>query len=431
MTLVVQKYGGSSVADPAAVRRVARRVVAERERGHAVVVVVSAMGDTTDDLLTLAEQIGARGHGRELDLLLTAGERISMAVLAMAITELGHQARSFTGSQAGVITDAAHGRARITDVTPTRVRTALADGAVAIVAGFQGVCRETGDITTLGRGGSDTTAVALAAALGADTCEIHTDVDGVFTADPRIVPAARRIDRIEPGQMLELAAHGAKILHPRSVEYARRHGMALHVRSSFGDEDGTWITDRAARTGRRTTAGGDMEQPIITGIAHDRNTTKITVEGVATHRAGEAAAVFAALARAGVTIDMSTRGPSAPSAERTDVAITLARTDAAAALTALQRAQDRIGHLAVRRDDRVAKISVVGAGAGSHPGVAATLFSALAATAVDVDMVSTSESRISVLVPLRDLETAVRAVHRALGLDSDRLEAAVHAGTGR
>jgi aspartate kinase len=420
MALVVQKYGGSSVADAESVKRVARRVVAARERGDDIVVVVSAMGDTTDDLLTLAEDVGAGGHSRELDMLLTSGERISMALLAMAIGDLGHDARSFTGSQAGVITDAEHGRARITEVAPKRLRAALDEGAIVIVAGFQGVSRETNDITTLGRGGSDTTAVALAAALDADVCEICTDVDGVFTADPRIVPAARKIDRIAAEDMLELAAHGAKILHLRSVEFARRFGVPIHVRSSFSEKDGTWVTD----------GGENMEQPVISGIAHDRSQAKVTIGGVP-DKTGAAAVIFTALAEAGVNLDMIVQNVSEAATGLTDISFTLAGADCAAALSVVEGLKDRIGYLGVRHDDRIGKLSVIGSGMRSHPGISATLFSALAETGINIDMISTSEIRISVLVHIHDLEAAVLAAHSAFGLDSDGAEAVVYAGTGR
>ncbi|MGY1579787.1 aspartate kinase [Streptomyces sp. MN13] len=428
MALVVQKYGGSSVADAESVKRVARRVVAARESGDDIVVVVSAMGDTTDDLLTLAEEVGADGHSRELDMLLTAGERISMALLAMAIGDLGYDARSFTGSQAGVVTDAEHGRARITEVAPKRLREALDEGAIVIVAGFQGVSRETNDITTLGRGGSDTTAVALAAALDADVCEICTDVDGVFTADPRIVPAARKIDRIAAEDMLELAAHGAKILHLRSVEFARRFGVPIHVRSSFSEKDGTWVTDRGV--GKTAAGGENMEQPVISGIAHDRSQAKVTIGGVP-DKTGAAAVIFTALAEAGVNLDMIVQNVSAAATGLTDISFTLAGADCAAALSVVEGLKDRIGYLDVRHDDRIGKLSVVGSGMRSHPGVSATLFSALAETGINIDMISTSEIRISVVVHIHDLEAAALAAHSAFGLDSDGAEAVVYAGTGR
>src|SRR5690348_7223772 len=316
--LVVQKYGGSSVADAERIKRVAERIVAARKGGHDVVVVVSAMGDTTDELLDLAHQVSPLPPGRELDMLLTAGERISMALLAMAIHNLGYEARSYTGSQAGVLTTSAHGRARIIDVTPGRLRGALDEGNVAIVAGFQGVSQDTKDITTLGRGGSDTTAVALAAALHADVCEIYTDVDGVFTADPRIVPNARHIEKITYEEMLELAAGGAKVLMLRCVEYARRFQVPIHVRSSYSTKPGTWIVDLSAED--------QMEAPIISGVAHERGEAKITVVGVP-DKPGEAAQIFTVIADAGVNIDMIVQNVSSVATGRTDITFTLPTSD--------------------------------------------------------------------------------------------------------
>jgi len=386
------------------------------------VVVVSAMGDTTDELIDLAEQVSPLPPARELDMLLTAGERISMALLAMAIANLGHEARSFTGSQAGVITDGSHGKARIIDVTPGRIRDAISEGAIAIVAGFQGVSQDTKDITTLGRGGSDTTAVALAAALQADVCEIYTDVDGVFTADPRIVPTARRIPRISYEEMLEMAACGAKILHLRCVEYARRYNIPIHVRSSFSHKDGTWISD--------TTEESEMEQAIISGVAHDRSEAKVTVVGVP-DKVGEAATIFSVLADAEINLDMIVQNVSAASTGRTDISFTLPATDGQAALTALNKVKDKIGFEALRYDDRIGKISLIGAGMRSHPGVTAKFFSALAEAGVNIEMISTSEIRISVIVSQDDVEAAVTAAHRAFDLDADQIEAVVYGGTGR
>ncbi|MBA9001920.1 aspartate kinase [Thermomonospora cellulosilytica] len=422
MALVVQKYGGSSVADAECVKRVAQRIVATKKAGNDVVVVVSAMGDTTDELIDLAEQVSPLPPARELDMLLTAGERISMALLAMAIANLGHEARSFTGSQAGVITDGSHGKARIIDVTPGRIRDALNEGSIAIVAGFQGVSQDTKDITTLGRGGSDTTAVALAAALHADVCEIYTDVDGVFTADPRIVPTARRIPRISYEEMLEMAACGAKILHLRCVEYARRYNIPIHVRSSFSHKNGTWISD--------TTEGSEMEQAIISGVAHDRSEAKVTVVGVP-DKVGEAATIFSVLADAGINLDMIVQNVSAAATGRTDISFTLPATDGQAALTALNKVKEEIGFESLRYDDRIGKISLIGAGMRSHPGVTAKFFSALAEAGVNIEMISTSEIRISVIVSQDDVEAAVTAAHRAFELDADQIEAVVYGGTGR
>ncbi|MFC4057116.1 aspartate kinase [Planomonospora corallina] len=424
MALVVQKYGGSSVADAAGIKRVAQRIVATKKAGNDVVVVVSAMGDTTDELLDLAQQVSPLPPGRELDMLLTSGERISMALLAMAIASVGYEARSFTGSQAGVITDSTHGKARIIDVTPGRIQEAIGEGQIAIVAGFQGVSQNTKDITTLGRGGSDTTAVALAAALDADVCEIYTDVDGVFTADPRIVPAARKIPRISYDEMMELAACGAKILHLRCVEYARRFNLPIHVRSSFSTKEGTWVVSDP------DSEGNEMEQPIISGVAHDRSEAKITVVGVP-DKVGEAATIFKTLADAEINIDMIVQNVSAAATGRTDISFTLPATDGSAALTALKKVQERIGFESLQFDDQIGKVSLVGAGMRSHPGVTATFFAALADAGVNIEMISTSEIRISVIVGLDEVDAAVTAAHRAFDLDADQVEAVVYGGTGR
>ena len=424
MALMVQKYGGSSVADADGIKRVAQRIVATRKAGHSVVVAVSAMGDTTDELMDLATQVSPLPQGRELDMLLTAGERISMALLAMAIANLGLEGRSFTGSQAGVITDSAHGRARIIDVTPGRIRSALDEGAIPIVAGFQGVSQQGKDITTLGRGGTDTTAVALAAALGADVCEIYTDVDGVFTADPRIVPAARQIPRISYEEMLEMAACGAKVLMLRCVEYARRYDIPIHVRSSFSNKTGTWVTSVSGAEGE------PMEQPIISGVAHDPGEAKITVVGVP-DKVGEAARIFRAIAGASINIDMIVQNVSAAATGRTDISFTLPRDDGQAAMTALRNLQDEAGFDSLLYDDRIGKISLIGAGMRSHPGVSATLFGALADAGVNIEMISTSEIRISVVVDESDVPAAVEAAHSAFGLGSGVSEAIVYGGTGR
>ena len=422
MGIIVQKYGGSSVSDAQSIQRVARRIAETRRSGHEVAVVVSAMGDTTDDLMELAQQVSPDPPGRELDMLLTAGERLAMALLAMAIHDLGLEARSYTGSQAGLITDSAHGKARIIDVTPGRIRSALDEGAIPIVAGFQGVSQDTKDVTTLGRGGSDTTAVALAAALEADVCEIFTDVDGVFTSDPRVVPRASKVDHITYEEMMELAAAGAKVLHLRCVEYARRSDLPIHVRSSFTDRPGTWVTSQAALE------GDSVEQPIISGVAADMNDAKITVVGVP-DRPGEAALIFKALAGAGVNLDMIVQNVSG-AAGRTDVTFTCPTGDVGRAMQSLLDAREAIGFESLRSDEGVAKISLVGAGMRSHPGVSATFFQALADAGVNVEMISTSEIRISVVTRLDDAKKAVRAVHTAFGLDSSN-EAVVYAGTGR
>jgi aspartate kinase len=425
VALVVQKYGGSSVADADGIKRVAQRIVATRKAGDAVVVVVSAMGDTTDELRDLANQVSPLPPGRELDMLLTAGERIAMALLAMAIANLGLEGRSFTGSQAGVITDSAHGKARIIDVTPGRIQLALDAGAIPIVAGFQGVSQDTKDITTLGRGASDTTAVALAAALDADVCEIYTDVDGVFTADPRIVPGARRIPRISYDEMLEMAACGAKVLMLRCVEYARRYGIPIHVRSSFSNRKGTWVSDAA-----RETEGEEVEQAIISGVAHDRSEAKITVVGVP-DKVGEAARIFRVIAAAAINIDMIVQNVSAAATGRTDISFTLPREDGQAAMTSLRKLQDEVGFESLLYNDRIGKVSVVGAGMRSHPGVSATFFGALAAAGVNIEMISTSEIRISVVVDENDVGVAVHAAHTAFDLGAGQETAVVYGGTGR
>ena len=420
MSLIVQKFGGSSVADAESIMRVARRIVATRESGHDVVVAVSAMGDTTDELVDLAHQITDAPDPRELDMLLTTGERISMALLAMAIKSLGHEARSYTGSQAGMMTTAQHGEARIVDVSPDRIREALADGAIAIVAGFQGFNRDSKDITTLGRGGSDTTAVALAAALGAEVCEIYTDVDGVFTADPRIVTKAHKVDRVTFEEMLELAAAGAKVLHIRAVEYARRHGVTIHVRSSFVDTEGTFvIADR----------GENMEEPIITGVAGDLSEAKITVIGVP-DIPGKAAEIFTIVAGTGANIDMIVQNVSAQATALTDISFTLQKTDGEKVLTALRAAQEKVGFSDVAFDDNIGKLSVVGGGMRTNAGVSAQLFTALFEAGINMEMISTSEIRISVVTRGEDLNRAMQVVHTAFGLDGD-VEAVVYAGTGR
>ncbi|MBO0652544.1 aspartate kinase [Streptomyces triculaminicus] len=422
MGLVVQKYGGSSVADAEGIKRVAKRVVEAKKNGHQVVVVVSAMGDTTDELIDLAAQVSPIPAGREFDMLLTAGERISMALLAMAIKNLGHEAQSFTGSQAGVITDSVHNKARIIDVTPGRIQQSVDAGNIAIVAGFQGVSQDKKDITTLGRGGSDTTAVALAAALEAEVCEIYTDVDGVFTADPRVVKKARKIEWISFEDMLELAASGSKVLLHRCVEYARRYNIPIHVRSSFSGLRGTWVSNEPQ---------GDqpMEQAIISGVAHDTSEAKVTVVGVP-DKPGEAATIFRAISDAEINIDMIVQNVSAASTGLTDISFTLPKTEGRKAIEALEKTKARVGFDSLRYDDQIAKISLVGAGMKTNPGVTATFFEALSNAGVNIELISTSEIRISVVTRADDVNEAVRAVHTAFGLDSDS-EAVVYGGTGR
>ncbi len=425
MGLVVQKFGGSSVADAASIKRVAKLIVEAKRGGDDVVVVVSAMGDTTDELIDLANDITPMPPLREMDILLTAGERISMSLLAMAIHNLGVEAQSFTGQQAGVITDESYGRARIVDVKADRIRAALAAGNVAIVAGFQGVTEHTNDVTTLGRGGSDTTAVALAAALGADVCEIYTDVDGVFTADPRIVPTARKIDRITYEEMLDMAASGAKVLMLRCVEYARRNKVPVHVRSSFSGREGTLVTDEPL-TGPE---GEAMEQPIISGVAHERGEAKVTVVGVP-DVPGTAARIFEVVAAAEVNVDMIVQNVSAARTGLTDISFTVPQDEGARATAALRAAQEQVGFESLQYDDTIGKLSLVGAGMRSNPGVSARLFGALRDAGINIEMISTSEIRVSVVTRADQLDDAVRAVHTAFGLDAEG-EAVVYAGTGR
>jgi aspartate kinase len=422
--LIVQKFGGSSVADAESIKRVAKRIVETRKAGNDVVVAVSAMGDTTDELLDLAYAVTPIQAPRELDMLLSAGERISMALLAMAIKGMGHDARSFTGSQAGMITDATHGAARIVDVTPVRLREALDEGAIVIVAGFQGFSRESRDITTLGRGGSDTTAVALAAALDADVCEIYTDVDGVFTSDPRIVKKAHKLEKVTSEEMLELAASGAKVLHIRAVEYARRHGVTLHVRSSFNNAEGTIVYDPS-----RLPEGAAVEESVIAGVAVDLSEAKITVVGVP-DKPGVAAKIFKIVAGTNANVDMIVQNVSAASTGRTDISFTLPKSEGEKALTALAGAQEAVGFLSLQYDDQIGKLSLVGNAMRSASGVSAKLFEALSDAGINIEMISTSEIRISVVTRADSVHQAARVVHTAFELDGDQ-DAVVHGGTGR
>jgi len=421
VALVVQKYGGSSVGSAERIKRVAERIVATKKAGNDVAVVVSAMGDTTDELLDLARQVSPVPPARELDMLLTSGERISMSLLAMAINSLGAEARSYTGSQAGVITTSAHGKARIIDVTPSRIQDAMAEGAIVIVAGFQGVSQDSKEITTLGRGGSDTTAVALAAATKADVCEIYTDVDGVYTADPRIVPNAKKLDTITYEEMLEMAACGAKVLMLRCVEYARRYNVPVHVRSSFSNKTGTIVSGSVEDL--------PVEQAMITGVAHDRSEAKITVTAVPDHP-GIAAKIFRVVAQAELDIDMVVQNVSQAASGRTDITFTLSKDDGPRAVAALEKARGEIGFDQVLYDEHVGKVSLIGAGMRSHPGVTATFCEALATAGVNIDIISTSEIRISVICRDTQLDDAVRALHDAFELGGDE-EAVVYAGTGR
>jgi aspartate kinase len=429
VALIVQKFGGSSVANAESIKRVAKRIVETRKAGNEVVVAVSAMGDTTDELLDLAHDVTPIPAPRELDMLLTAGERISMALLAMAIRSMGYDARSFTGSQAGMITDAQHGAARIVDVTPGRIRDALDEGAIAIVAGFQGFNRDTKDITTLGRGGSDTTAEALAAALHAEVCEIYTDVDGVFTSDPRVVPSARKIDRITSEEMLELAAAGAKVLYIRAVEYARRHNVTLHVRSSFNNNEGTLVLNEAAAAAARLKDGNHVEEPIIAGIATDLSEAKITVVGVP-DVPGKAAQIFKIVAKTDSNVDMIVQNVSAASTGLTDISFTLPKSEGQRVLTALNAEQQDAGFQTLQYDDQIGKLALVGAGMRTNTGVSAKLFAALYEAGINIEMISTSEIRISVVTRADSVNEAARVVHTAFGLDGET-QAIVYAGTGR
>lgn len=429
MSLIVQKFGGSSVSDAEGIKRVARRIVDTQKAGNEVVVVVSAMGDTTDELLDLAAEVTPNaGPSRELDMLLSAGERISMSVLALAINNMGGRAQSFTGSQAGMITDGVHGSARLVEVNPERIRTALDEGYVAIVAGFQGMNRQTRDITTLGRGGSDTTAVALAAALNADVCEIYSDVDGVFTADPRIMPSAHKLDTVTSEEMLEMAANGAKILHLRSVEYARRFNLKLHVRSSFSQLEGTLvIPDNEGMTTNLKEI--PLEQPLVSGVAHDRSQAKVTVIGVP-DVPGSAAKVFGILNETNVNLDMIVQNVSTDRPDVTDISFTLPQDQGAAALAALEAKKAELGFEEVQYNESIGKLSLVGAGMKSNPGVSFKFFDALSTAGINIEMISTSEIRISVITDIENLDEAVRAVHSAFDLDTEG-EATVYGGTGR
>lgn len=421
MALIVQKYGGSSLESAERIRNVAERIVATKKQGNDVVVVCSAMGDTTDELLDLAAQVSPVPPAREMDMLLTAGERISNALVAMAIESLGAEAQSFTGSQAGVLTTERHGNARIVDVTPGRVKEALDENKICIVAGFQGVNKETSAITTLGRGGSDTTAVALAAALNADVCEIYSDVDGVYTADPRIMRNARKLDTISFEEMLELAAVGSKILVLRSVEYARAFGVPLRVRSSYSNDPGTLVTGSMEDI--------PMEEAVLTGVATDNSEAKVTVQGIP-DLPGEAASVFRLLADAEINIDMVLQNISSLEDNRTDITFTCPRADGPRAMELLRAAQEEKGWLNLRYDDQVGKVSLVGAGMKSHPGVTADFAEALRDGGVNIELISTSEIRISVLIREHDLATAARAIHERFQLGGED-EAVVYAGTGR
>ena len=424
MSLIVQKFGGSSVADAESIRRVAQRIVDTHKAGHKVVAVVSAMGDTTDDLIDLAASVTEEPSAREMDILLTAGERISMALLAMAVTDLGVPAHAFTGQQAGLHTDTSYGAASIVGVVPERIARTIQNDEIAIIAGFQGVNQQN-DVTTLGRGGSDTTAVAFAAALRADVCEIYSDVDGVFTADPRVAPAARKIAALTYEETLEMASHGTKILHLRAVEYARRYDVPLHVRSSFSHKEGTWIVNESARNRWE----GNNEAPIISGISHDTSQAKITVTGVP-DKPGAAARIFQTVADAGSSIDMIVQNVPVNMPGMATISFTLPITDVKRTVRVLEAQKEDLGFDKVLQDDGVGILSLIGTGMRSHPGVSAKFFAALATAGINIDMISTSEIRISAVLEADDVEKAVRTVHKAFDLDGEE-EAIVYGGTGR
>jgi aspartate kinase len=404
VALIVQKFGGTSVADPDRMKAVAEHVAFTRRHGHDVVVAVSAMGKSTDNLIALANSVSRSQPGRELDMLLTTGERVSAALLTMALVDAGCEAVSFTGSQVGIITDTMHGKAKIVEVKGDRVRDAVSRGKVCVVAGFQGVSTDK-EITTLGRGGTDTTAVALAAALGADACEIYTDVTGVFSADPRIVPQARKLTRIHFDEMLEMAAAGSKVLALRSVEFARNHNVPIHVRSSFTWEQGTWVTFEEP----------SMEDPIISGVVTDASEAKVTVLGVP-DQPGVSAALFEPLAARNVVVDMIVQNTSTEG--HTDISFTVPKADMAASEQIVGQVAVEVGAKGVTHDANIAKVSIVGAGMKSSPGIAAKMFRTLADQGVNIEMISTSTIRISVVVAASDLELAARTLHTAFGLDS-------------
>jgi aspartate kinase len=404
VSLLVQKFGGTSVADPDRIRAVADHIVRTRRAGNDVVVVVSAMGKTTDDLERLAHEVSSDPSPREMDMLLTSGERISIALLCMALIDFGEPAVSFTGSQAGIVTDTAHRKAKIVEIRGDRLRAALDGGSIAVVAGFQGVSTEAA-ITTLGRGGSDTTAVALAAALRADVCEIYTDVAGVYTADPRIVPEARRLDRLSYDEMLEMAATGGRVLALRSVEFARNYSVPVHVRSSFTWETGTWITDEEHT----------MEEPIISGVTHDTSEAKATIFHVP-DRPGIAAKVFRALADANLNVDMIEQNVS--TAGHTDISFTIPKDELARTMEIVDKVVVEIDAGGANFDAEIGRVSLVGAGMRTNPGVAAQMFETLAAENVNIEMISTSTIRISCVVHERDVERAVQALHAAFELET-------------
>jgi aspartate kinase len=426
--LIVQKFGGSSVEDAEGIKRVARRVVDTVNAGNQVCVVVSAMGDTTDELVDLSLKITQKPPAREMDILMTAGERISMSLLAMAVNELGIKAKSFTGQQAGIETTEKYGKAHISGLVPERLQKVLASGGVAIVAGFQGVHKKTNDVTTLGRGGSDTTAVAIAAALKADVCEIYSDVDGVFTADPRVAKKAQKLICVTYEEMLEMAASGAKILALRCVEFARRFGVKIHVRSSFSGLQGTIICEE--EEGKKMLRDQDLEAPVISGVAHDASESMIKLRGLP-DRPGIAATIFEEVARQGVNVDMIVQNVSGSETMKSNLSFSLPQDQSQKGIEALKNISDKLGDPQILLEDNIGKLSLIGAGMKTNPGVSATFFKALNDANINVEMISTSEIRISVIVALSDLDKAVQVLHTAFDLDSTEDEAVVYGGTGR
>jgi aspartate kinase len=406
-SLIVMKFGGTSVADAERVKRAARRIVDKREQGHRVVVVLSARGRTTDELIEMAQEVSPAPDPREMDMLLSSGERISCALCAMAINDLGHRAISLTGSQAGIVTDESHTKALILDVRADRIRAALEEDNIVLVAGFQGVSENAKNVTTLGRGGSDTSAVAVAAALAAEVCEIYTDVAGVYTADPRIVPGARKLARVSFEEMLEMAASGAGVLQLRSVEYARNHGVRIHCRSSFDEEPGTFVVAE----------GDTMEQPLITSVSYLVNEARITLTGVP-DTPGAAARIFDALASANVNVDMIVQNEPVAAGGQAEISFTVPSDDLRASCAAIEPlAGEAFANLST--DEEVGKVSIIGAGMRSHPGVAAKVFGVLAREGVNIEMISTSPIKISCVIDRDQVELAVQALHSAFELSGE------------
>lgn len=415
MNLIVQKYGGSSVSNSKRIRRVARKILKTKNKGYKVVVIVSAMGDTTNQLLKLAAKLSNQPPARELDMLMTAGERISIALLAISIHNFGVKAYSFTGSQAGMITDSFHGKAKIISVNPKEIKKVLDKNCIAIIAGFQGMSNDTRQITTLGRGGSDTTAVAIAAALNASCCEIYTDVDGIYTADPRLVSAAKKITKISSEEMLEMAASGAQVLHLRCVEYARKYNIPIHVRSSFKNNKGTWVLPKYKENHKK---GKEivLEKPIISGVIHDSSESKITIIGIP-DIPGKAAEIFHIISKVNVNVDMIVQNLSDSKTRRTNISFTAPKSEAITAYNALKSTKNKIQFQSLKCDNNIGKLSLIGAGMRSNPGIAYKFFKALYKVGINVQLITTSEIRISIITHINYLEKAVQALHDAFRLN--------------